>query len=229
MQARDVMSEKLATATPGMAVRDAAAKMLERRVSALPVVDEHGALVGIVSEGDLLHRGEIETERKSSWWLELVATPEERAREFVKSHGQKVGDIMTRRVVTVDPTTPLSDIAMILEVNRIKRVPIVEDTKLIGIVSRADLIRALAVHELPTPPSEVNDASLRDAIQSLLTSRQLGGPLINIVVAGGVVHLWGLVRSQDEHHAIAVAAATVPGVARVDNHVSVGPWLGYAE
>jgi CBS domain-containing protein len=229
MQARDVMSYDVATATPDMDVSSAARTMIERGVSGLPVVDPEGKVIGIISEGDLLHRAETGTERKSSWWLELVATPEERARQFVKSHARKVADLMTRRVLTAEADTPLADIATMMEEQHIKRVPIVDGGRLLGIVSRADLIRALAVRKLAASSSPPSDAELRNAVQDVLTERQLGGPMINVVVDGGVVHVWGLIRSEDEKRAVAVAAETVPGVARVENHVSVGPWLGYAE
>jgi CBS domain-containing protein len=226
MQASDVMTRDVVTATPAMTVYEAAAKMLERRVSALPVVDEAGRLVGIVSEGDLLHRAETGTERRRSWWLDLFASTEERAREFVKSRGVRVEDVMTRNVRVVAPDTRLDEIAATLERHSIKRLPVVENDQLVGVVSRADLLRGLAIRKLaPAPGGQVPDAELRQKVEAAMRDL-VGAPWqVNAVVDGGVVHLWGIVASDAERRALRVAAERVPGVVRVENDVTVAPHL----
>ncbi len=144
MRARDVMVSPVIAVMPSCPVEEVAKTLLERGISGVPVVDSQGRLVGIVSEGDLLHRSETDTERKRSWWLRLLTDGETLAAEYTKAHARKVEDVMTRDVVTAGPDTPLNAIAMLLEKHAIKRVPIVQDGQLIGIVSRANLIQAVA-------------------------------------------------------------------------------------
>ncbi len=144
MKAAEVMESNVITIGPDASVRDLARLLLTNGISAVPVVGDHGQLVGIVSEGDLIRRVEAGTERRGAWWAELNAAPERLAAVSIKSHAQKVVDIMTRNVVTAGPDTPLSEIAALLEDHDIKRVPIVAQGKVEGIVSRADFLRVLA-------------------------------------------------------------------------------------
>src|SRR5882724_5366776 len=148
MRAADVMTTEVITIDPDTSVHALAALLSERGISGVPVVDAANRVVGIVSEGDLLHRIETGTQRRttcrSSWWLDTIASDRELARDYVKSHARRVKDVMTRDVVSVSDTTDLADIAMLLEARQIKRVPVVRDGKLVGIVSRANLVRALA-------------------------------------------------------------------------------------
>ena len=134
-KARDVMVSPVITVKPSSSVKEVATTLLERRISAVPVVDDHGKLVGIISEGDLMHRSEAGTERQRSWWLLGWTGDETLAAEYVKAHARKVADVMTRNVITATPETPLQEIAALLEKNAIKRVPIVKDDQLVGIVS----------------------------------------------------------------------------------------------
>jgi CBS domain-containing protein len=143
MKARDVMVSPVITAKPSSSVKDVAKLFLDRRISAVPVVDDD-KLVGIVSEGDLLHRAEADTERRHYWWLRRLIADDTLAAEYVKAHARKVADVMTRRVIIASPETPLYEIAALMEKNAIKRVPIVSDGQLVGIVSRANLIQAVA-------------------------------------------------------------------------------------
>ena len=221
MQARDLMTRTVATVLPATSVQAAARRMLDVGVSALPVVDTTGRLVGIISEGDLLRRAETGTERRNSWWLGLVASPGERAREFIKSHGSRVGDVMSRQVLTTGPETPVDEIATLLEEHGIKRVPIIDGDKLVGIVSRADLLRALAVRKLTASAPRPSDAQLRDAIDKVLLGKRIVGGNVSVVVDGGIAHFWGTVETNDERRALGVVAETVPGVAAVVNHVCV--------
>ena len=145
MLAKDVMTKQVISVGPDTPVGAVAQTMIDNRISAVPVLTAEGALLGIVSEGDLLHRTETGTERERSWWLSVISDPVGQARDFVKSHGRKASDVMTSDVVTVGEETSLRDIAGILEERRIKRVPVVREDRLVGIVSRANLLQGLAV------------------------------------------------------------------------------------
>lgn len=189
----------------------------------MPVLNEAGALVGIVSEGDLIHRVEAGTERHRSWWLEFLTGKEILAREFVKAHARKAADVMTRPVITVKPDTPLDEIASLLEKHRIKRVPVVNDGKMVGIVSRANLIQALVGFggAMKTDAS-VEDLALHDNILAQLQSKSWIDPSnINVIVRNGSVELWGVVESETGLNAIRVAVEVMPGVREVSNKIVV--------
>src|SRR5215469_281691 len=145
MRAADVMTTEVITVGEDASVQDAAKLMAGRGISAVPVVDRERRVIGMVSEGDLLHRAETGAERRRSWWLEMVAATNRLAAEYVKSHSASVNDVMTRDVISVTEETAVADVAILLETNRIKRVPVLRDGKLVGIVSRANLVRALAM------------------------------------------------------------------------------------
>ncbi len=222
MQARDVMTANVVTVAPDTPVADIARLLLEKRISGVPVVDAGGRLVGIVSEGDLVRRLGDEEGGGRSWWLGLLATPEERAEAYVRAHGRRAADVMTRNVVTVSPDTPLAAVARLLEERHIKRVPVVENGRLVGIVSRADLLRALATKG--PEAASADDRALRERLQKELEKAGLDyHPYVNIVVADGVVHLWGIVSSRREAEALRVAAENVEGVKAVESHLAVRP------
>ena len=223
MMAKDVMTARVATVRPETPVREIAGVLLKRRISAVPVTDKDGKVVGIVSEGDLMRRKETGTERHSSWWLAFLTLPETDARRFVKSHGQFARDVMTRDVVTVPEDCPLNEVASTLERSHIKRVPVVRGGKIVGIVSRADLVRALATAKPMAEPSR-DDRTLREAVEKAIRDRA-GGPVefIGVGVAGGVVHLWGAVVDRPAKDAARVAAQNVPGVRSVEDNVAVLP------
>jgi CBS domain-containing protein len=227
MKAKDVMVRDVATVTPATLVREAARLMVERRISGLPVVDGDGHVLGIVSEGDLLHRAETGTERRRSWWLQVVAGSEELAQDYIKSHAGRVGDVMTRRVVTVGEDTDLAQVATQMERRNVKRLPVVRDGRLVGIVSRADLVRAYLLSSAPLGPEPVTDADIRKRLDEILEREPwLGSALLNISVDGGAVDLGGCVPSEEERRALQVAVETVPGVKSVRNYVVVRP-AGY--
>ena len=161
MEARDVMTPDVIRVGPDMSVPQVAKLMVDSRISALPVVKD-GKLIGIVTEGDLFRRGELGTERRRTHWLEMFASGTSLAWDYVKSHGQTVGDVMSDEVVAVAPTTPLAEIANILETRHIKRVPVVEDGRLVGIVSRANLVQALATLPAPSTSDATQAAPLAD-------------------------------------------------------------------
>lgn len=224
MKAADVMVTNVITVGPDAKVSEVARTLLENRISALPVVDASGRLVGIVSEGDLMRRTESDTEIHRSWWLNFLTSKEASAAEFVRSHSQRVTDVMTPRVITASPDTPLHEIATLLERNRIKRVPIVKDGKLVGIVSRANLLQALASAKPDLAADSPDDAGIRERILSSLETQGWARPaLINVIVQGGTVELWGIVDSKIEKDAIRVMAETTPGVRAVNDHLIVQP------
>lgn len=217
MKAADVMVSKVITVRTDTTVEKIAETLLANRISAVPVLDDAGKLVGIVSEGDLIHRVEAGTERRRGWWLELLAIKDTLAHEFIKSHARKAGDLMSFPVVTVGPDTPLGEVAFLLDKHRIKRVPVVDGDKLVGIVSRADLIQALV-----TPQREA--AAAGDVADSVarLQSEPWWPSEVNVVVRDGSVELWGIVESDLERDAIRVAVETMPGVHAIANHLTVG-------
>lgn len=228
MNASDVMVRDVITVGPEATVNDVATLLLTHRISAVPVVDPAGTLVGIVSEGDLLHRSEAGTERRHSRWLALFASREALAQEFVKSHARKVADVMTRHVITAPPHMPLRDIASLLEKNNIKRVPIVDNGKLVGIVSRANLIQALASAPTIKPSELVDDAALREKVLASINSKPWARPsLVNAIVHEGTVELWGIVSSEAEKNAVRVLAEVTPGVRAVTDNLTVRPVEGW--
>jgi CBS domain-containing protein len=171
VKAADVMVSNVITVGVDASIGEVAATLLNNHISGAPVVDEKGELVGIVSEGDLMRRPEIGTSKRHSWWLELVSNKWASATEYIKSHSRKVADVMTRDVITAKPDTPLGDIAAMLERNRIKRVPIVEGGKLVGIVSRANILQALAsATKKLTSLASLDDTELRKKVLSRLAS-----------------------------------------------------------
>jgi CBS domain-containing protein len=224
MRAVDVMTTTVLSVTPEMTVRDAAKMMVEQRISAVPVIDAKGQLIGMVSEGDLMRRVELGTEkRQRSWWLDLLATGLD-ADEYVKSHGHLVEDIMTRDVIFVDEATPLNEIAGLLESKHIKRVPVLRQGELVGIVSRANLVQALAsAHEEAPPEIDPTDREIRAALLGEITGRPWAFAGRNIIVRDGVVHLWGVFRSPEAVKAVRVAAEGIPGVKGVEDHTESFP------
>ena len=160
MNAADVMVTNVITVHPDASVKEIAEILLANRISALPVVDKAGSLVGIVSEADLIHRAEVGTERPSSWWLEFLAGKEALAQDFIKSHARRAADVMTRHVITVTADTPLTRIVSLLEKHRIKRVPVVDNGKVIGIVSRANLVQALLRSQQDISPRQPTEGSI---------------------------------------------------------------------
>ncbi|BCZ84998.1 CBS domain-containing protein [Paraburkholderia terrae] len=224
MRALDVMTTTVLSVTPEMTVRDAAKMMTEQRISAAPVIDAKGKLVGMVSEGDLMRRVELGTQkRRRSWWLDLLATGLD-AEEYVKSHGRLVEDIMTRDVISVDDTTPLTEIASVLEGEGIKRVPVLRQGEVVGIVSRANLVQALAsAPEEAQPEIDPTDREIRALLMGEITGHPWAFAGRNIVVRDGVVHLWGVFRSAEAVQAVRVAAEGIPGVKRVEDHTEAFP------
>ena len=220
MKARDIMTVSVVTVSPETSIVEAANIMLANRISGLPVVDGDGQLLGIVTEGDMLRRSEILGE--SPWRATPSAPSEKRAEAYVKSHGHKVGDVMTKEVVTVDDDEPLDRVAMLLESRGIKRVPVVKDGRILGIVSRANLLRTLAAGG--ARPFQLQDSQIRSAIMTAIThDAGVRAQLVDVTVTNGVAFLWGNVASEAEREAARVIAENMRGITSVQNRIRVLP------
>jgi CBS domain-containing protein len=219
MKAHDVMTWGTITVEPDASVTRAVRLMLQNKISGLPVVDANGQLVGMVTEGDFLRRGELGTERHRPRWLEFLLGPGRLAAEYVQSSGQKISEIMTPEPKTITPETPLDEVVRLMERHRIKRLPVVQDGKLVGIVSRVNLLHALAsvAHEVKAPAGD--DAAIRDRIM-VECAKQPWAPHVNVVVRDGVVELWGVITDERERQAFIVVAENVPGVKAVRDHLA---------
>jgi CBS domain-containing protein len=223
MIAADVMNAPVITAKPEMSVEQVARIFLQRHISAMPVVDTQGKLIGIISESDLLHRSETGTERQRPWWLVALTSDEILASEYVKARGSSVSDLMTRKVITAEPDTPLSEIAILLEKNAIKRIPILVNGQPIGIVSRADLLYALVMarHTVKIP---LSDRKIREQLLAHLKKQAWSYSVqLNVTVNNGIVDLWGISDSETEKKAIRIAAENISGVRAVNDHIVVQP------
>jgi CBS domain-containing protein len=223
MRARDVMTAEVVSVTPETTVPEIAALLIQRRISAVPVLDKD-RLVGIVSEGDLMRRPETDTEPGASPWLSLFTGPGVVPDRFTKAHGTTAREVMTSDVVTVDPNTPLDEVARLLETRRIKRVPVVDKGRLVGILSRANLLHGLVARR--SAGTKLEDAAERDRrirseVQHLLAKNPwLERERMNLVVSDGVVHIWGIVRSKEHRQALHKALAAIPGVQSIEDHLS---------
>jgi CBS domain-containing protein len=228
MQVRDVMTPDVISVTARDTVLEAARMMLQNRISGLPVVDASGRLVGMVTEGDFLRRGEIGTERQRPKWLEILLGPGRMADEYVRSSGRKIEDVMTSDPVTVSEEDSLETVVELMERRHIKRLPVLRDGKMVGIVSRANLMHALVslARDIETPAG--GDAAIRDRILAAV-AKQPWAPRINVVVKDGVVELWGTITDERERQGCIVTAENVAGVREVHDHlVWVEPMSGMA-
>jgi CBS domain-containing protein len=223
MRAIDVMTRDVVTATPEMTVQDVAKLMINHRISGVPIVDGDRQLVGIVTEGDLLRRSETGTERQHSRWSEWFSPNSRLAAEYIKSHARRLADIMTREVVNVSELATLSEIADLMEARRIKRVPVVHDGKLVGIVSRADLLRVLASGGACLLDDD-RDRPICNRLLAELRKQKWANPNeSDIIVSNGVVYFWGIVGSEEERRALRIAAENTPGVRGIEDHTISGP------
>jgi len=223
MLAQDVMTTKIISVGPDASVEDVARAMLDHRISAVPVIDGDGKAVGMVSEGDLMRRPESHTTRPASWWLALFTSPEERALKYIKSHSKRAADVMTSPVTTVEHDASLDAVAEVLERNRIKRVVVVRDGRPIGIVSRANLLHGLVTGKIAAK-SNSSDREIRQAIvRALEQDAGVRDEFINVTVADGTVHLWGVLLSSAEREAAHLVAESTDGVRGIEDHLSVLP------
>ncbi|MDH3715504.1 MAG: CBS domain-containing protein [Gammaproteobacteria bacterium] len=224
MKISDIMSTNVATVTPGVSIKEVATLMVQRRISGVPVVDEVGHVVGMISEGDLIRRPEMDTDKPVSRWASLMTGQEQKARDFVKTHGLHAKEVMTPTVMAIAPGATLNEAAARMEKNKIKRLPVVEHGKLIGIVTRADLLRALAAtpeFKLDAPPA--SDRAIRDKLNDLLRKEDwAASAMVNVIVTDGTVQMWGVVDGEDQRKALRVAAEGIDGVKTVEDHLSMG-------
>ena len=220
MQAADVMSRKVVSIDPDSTVLQAARLMLQHRISGLPVVDAAGTLVGVLSEGDFLRRQETQTERRRSRWLEFLMGPGRIAGDYVHSHGNKVSEVMTSDVKTVGEETSLEDIVALMEKHRIKRVPVMRGDKLVGIVTRSNLMHAMVSLARVSSPGAQSDTTIREKLLAEVKKEQWApAATADVVVHDGVVDLWGMIVDERQRDALKVAAENIPGVTAVKDHL----------
>ena len=222
-----IMTSPAIVVHPETSIAEAAKTMLDNHISGLPVVDASAKLVGIVSEGDFIRRSELNTERKRSWLLELLTSPGALAAEYVSTHGRSVEGVMTSDIVTVAPTARLQEVVELMEKHDVKRLPVVAQGRLIGIVSRSDLLKAL-VKTLPAQVTDSKDQEIEAAIINELAAQDWSrGGSIRVKVVAGVAELTGSIMDERERQAAKVAAENVSGVrAIVDNLVYIDPYIG---
>jgi CBS domain-containing protein len=232
MRAVDVMTPHVITIDPDASVQELARLLSERGISGVPVVDSDEQLLGIVSEGDLLHRAETGTERRTehqrSRWLDTIASDDDLAREYVRAHGRRVKDVMTATVISVSDTMDLADVATLLETKRVKRVPVVRDGKIVGIISRANLVRALAATRSdPAAGVDSDDRTIRGQLLAELMGQEWFKVqrwfkiwAADVIVKDAVVHFWlSSDQTEEERRALRVAAENIAGVRRVEEHI----------
>jgi CBS domain-containing protein len=221
MKAKDVMTTTVYTVDVETPIVAVARLLLERRISGAPVVDTQNRVLGVVSERDLMRRPESGTMRRHGWWLGLVASSDELAADYVKTHGSRVKDVMSQPAITIDEETDLADVARLLDRRGIKRVPVVRDGKLVGIISRANLLQGL-IGRSDGQTTPATDAAIRARLLEELEREPWANLLMaNVVVTNGVVHLWAVVHSEHERKAMVIAAESIPGVVRVEDHIAI--------
>lgn len=218
MKAKDIMTSPVVSIGPDATVREIAALLLDMRISAVPVLDA-GRLVGIVSEADLLHRHELGTEgSQRPWWLRLLSA-DASLEDYIKSHARRARDVMTRKVVSAEDDAPLATIVSLLERHGVKRLPVLRGGRLAGIVSRSDVVRALARRPGPARRAAGGDQAIRrELLGELKRYPWWGRTTSSVVVSEGFVHFWGTVGAEGERDAARVAAENVPGVRGVQDH-----------
>jgi len=220
MNARDVMTRNLISIAPDATVLQAARTMLEHHISGLPVVDK-GKLIGIVSEGDFLRRRETQTQRRRARWLEFLMGPGRMAEEYAHTHGSRVAEVMTTAVRSVTEDTSLEDIVGLMEKHHIKRVPVMHGAKMVGIVTRANLMHAMVGLAREAKPVKASDAAIREQLMAIM-QEQTWAPtaMVDVQVHDGAVELWGTILDERQRDALKVAAETIVGVKAVKDHLT---------
>jgi CBS domain-containing protein len=228
MKAGDIMTGRVITISPDATVLEAIDLMTKNHISGLPVIDASGVLVGMVTEGDFLRRAETGTARKRPRWLEFLVGPGRLAEEYVETHARKVGEVMTRDPITIAEDTPLDEVVHQMEHRRVKRLPVMRGSELVGIVSRANLMRALAAISRAAPAPAMTDAAIRKQLLAEFEKQPwVPVALIDATVKDGVVELWGTILEGSQGEAIRVLAENVPGVKKVVSHLTwVEPMSG---
>jgi CBS domain-containing protein len=219
MRAHQIMTKPVLTVSPDATIVEAATIMLQRHVSGLPVVDGSGTLVGVVSEGDFIRRSEIGTGRKRGRWLRFILGPGKSASDFVQEHGRKVSEVMTIDPLTITEDTALPDIVDLMEKNNVKRLPVIRDGRIVGIVSRANLLQAVAglAREVPDPTAD--DDHIRERIINAMEKNDWCPFGLGVIVKDGIVHLSGVITEESARRAAVIAAENVAGVKKVHDHL----------
>ena len=230
MKVADAMTRSVISVRPEATVREAVALMLRARISGLPVIDAEGTLRGIVTEGDFLRRAETGTERRRPRWLEIVLGPGAKAQAYAEAHARRVETVMTAEVATVAPDTPLDEAVRLMEKRHVKRLPVVENDRVVGIIARANLLHALAQIAPEIPPAALSDKAIRERLNAELEKHSWARHgLVDATVRNGVVELWGTIFDEREREALKVAAENVPGVTAVRDHLMwMEPFSGIA-
>jgi CBS domain-containing protein len=218
MRAHQIMTRSVVTVRPDATILEAANTMLQHHVSGLPVVDAAGKLVGIVSEGDFIRRGEIGTQKKRSRWLSFLMGAD--ATQYVREHGRKVSEVMTNDPLTIAEDATLEEIVNAMEANGIKRMPVMRDGKLVGIVSRANLLHAVASLAREVPDPTADDDHIRSRIIQALEKHDWSPFGLSVIVRDGIVHLSGVITDEESRQAAIVATENVSGVKKVHDHLS---------
>jgi CBS domain-containing protein len=219
MRAHQIMTRPVITVTPDTTIVDAATIMLQRHVSGLPVVDTSGKLIGVVSEGDFIRRAEIGTERKRGRWLRFILGPGESASDFVHEHGRKISEVMSKSPLTITEDTALDEIVALMEKHHIKRLPVMRGHQIVGIVSRANLLQAVASLARQVPDPTADDDHIRNRLIDALEKNDWCPFGLGVIVKDGIVHLRGVITNEHARQAAVVAAENVQGVQKVHDHL----------
>ena len=220
MRAKDVMTQRVISIESSATILQAARLMLQNRISGLPVVDAGGNLVGIVTEADFLRRSEIATERQRPRWLQFLLGSGHLAEEFVHSHGRKIDEVMTRDPHSITEETPLEEIVQLMEKHRVKRLPVVRGRRLVGMVSRANLLHALVSFSRNLKPVSASDEQIRARLLKELDKEKWApSALVNVVVRDGIVELCGSITDERQRAALKVMAENIPGVKSIRDHL----------
>jgi len=219
MRAHQIMTRQVITVATGAPIVEAANTMLQNHISGLPVVDETGKLVGVVAQGDFIRRAEIGTQRKRGRWLKVLLGPGKLASDFVHERGRKVGEIMTPDPYTVTEDTTLEDIVDLMEKKHVKRLPVMRGDQLVGIVTRSNLLQAVAELTRDVPDPTADDDHIRSRIITSIEKTDWGPFGLGVIVRNGNVHLSGVVTNEKFREATIVAAENVSGVKKVHDHL----------
>ena len=219
MRAHQIMTKPVATVAPDATIVDAANIMLDRHISGLPVVDASGKLVGIVSEGDFIRRTEIGTGRRRGRWLQFILGPGKSASDFVHEHGRRIAEVMTESPVTITEDTSLADIADLMERKNVKRLPVLRGDEVVGMITRANLLHAVAnlAHQVPDPTAD--DDHIRSRIVHAIEKTDWCPSGLNVIVRDRIAHLSGVILDEEARQAAVVAAENVEGVTKVHDHL----------
>ena len=219
MRAHQIMTRPVVTVKPDTSIVEAASIMLQRHVSGLPVVDAGDKLVGIVSEGDFIRRSELGTGRKRGRWLRFILGPGKSAADFVHEHGRKVSEVMTNSPLTITEDASLAEIVDLMEKNHVKRLPVIRGDRVVGIVSRANLLQAVATLARQVPDPTADDDHIRNRVIDILEKNDWCPFGLSVIVKDGIVHLSGVITEERSRQAAVVAAENVAGVKKVHDHL----------